>query len=172
MRLRPFRAIFYDIICIDHIDQFKLTPQSNAAVSSSALDEVFDADELDQSVAEIEASVFPEDTHASAPETHAEAEAAIAEVAAAASPVTPAPATPPLEKVNPVTQASPKNIAPTALTGSATIGGNTVEGMVAGLMEPVVKEWIDANLPAIVERRVESEINQIAAKVIAALRDT
>ena len=60
---------------------------------------------------------------------------------------------------------------PTASPVAAAIGGNTIEGMVAGLMQPIIKEWIDANLPTIVERRVEEEINQIASKVIAALRD-
>lgn len=61
--------------------------------------------------------------------------------------------------------------APAAPVGLATAGGNTIEGMVSSLMQPIIKEWIDANLPAIVERRVEAEINQIAAKVIASLRD-
>lgn len=60
---------------------------------------------------------------------------------------------------------------PIASPVATSIGGNTVEGMVAGLMQPIIKEWIDANLPAIVERRVEAEINQIASKVITALRD-
>jgi len=60
---------------------------------------------------------------------------------------------------------------PAANFGTAAVGGNTIEGMVSGLMQPIIKEWIDANLPTIVERRVEAEINQIAAKVIAALRD-
>lgn len=55
-----------------------------------------------------------------------------------------------------------------ALTGGA---GTALEGLVSELMKPIIQEWIETNLPNIVERRVEAEINQIAAKVISALRD-
>ena len=72
---------------------------------------------------------------------------------------TPAPVTPP-------------TASPSAASAAAALAGNsTLEGLVSELMKPVIKEWIDANLPNIVERRVEAEINQIAAKVISALRD-
>ena len=64
--------------------------------------------------------------------------------------------------------ATPVPVATAALTGGA---GTALEGLVSELMKPVIKEWIDANLPNIVERRVEAEINQIASKVISALRD-
>lgn len=74
-----------------------------------------------------------------------------------------------------VAQAPP--IAATAAPAAAAAaplsaaGNSALEGLVSELMKPVIKEWIDTNLPNIVERRVEAEINQIAAKVIAALRD-
>ena len=66
------------------------------------------------------------------------------------------------------TQAQAAPVATAALTGGA---GTALEGLVSELMKPIIQEWIDTNLSNIVERRVEAEINQIAAKVISALRD-
>jgi uncharacterized protein len=43
--------------------------------------------------------------------------------------------------------------------GSST----TLEGLVTELMRPMLKEWLDANLPAIVEAKVQSEIARITA---------
>ena len=42
--------------------------------------------------------------------------------------------------------------------GSAT----TIEGLMRELLRPMLKEWLDANLPAIVERKVEEEVQRIA----------
>lgn len=39
--------------------------------------------------------------------------------------------------------------------------GATIEDMVAELLKPMMKEWLDANLPAIVERIVEREIKRL-----------
>ncbi|MGE3714869.1 MAG: DUF2497 domain-containing protein [Alphaproteobacteria bacterium] len=39
--------------------------------------------------------------------------------------------------------------------------GNSLEGIVAGMVRPMIKEWLDDNLPAIVERIVEQEIKRI-----------
>ncbi len=67
---------------------------------------------------------------------------------------------------------TPSAASPAAVSTAAALTGNsTLEGLVSELMRPVIKEWIDNNLPAMVERRVEAEINQIATKVISALRD-
>ena len=80
--------------------------------------------------------------------------------------------TPPQEVTMPQpaqqTQAQAVPVAAAALTGGA---GTALEGLVSELMKPIIQEWIETNLPNIVERRVEAEINQIAAKVISALRD-
>lgn len=38
----------------------------------------------------------------------------------------------------------------------------TLEGVVRDLLRPMLKEWLDANLPAIVEARVEAELTRIA----------
>lgn len=38
----------------------------------------------------------------------------------------------------------------------------TIEGVVRELLKPMLKEWLDKNLPAIVESRVEAELERIA----------
>ena len=53
----------------------------------------------------------------------------------------------------------------TRLAGSLRIAdqpGQTVEGVVRELLKPMLKEWLDRNLPAIVESRVEAELERIA----------
>jgi uncharacterized protein len=44
----------------------------------------------------------------------------------------------------------------------ADMPGQTVEGVVRELLKPMLKEWLDQNLPAIVESRVEAELERIA----------
>jgi cell pole-organizing protein PopZ len=46
--------------------------------------------------------------------------------------------------------------------------GHTVEDLVRELMRPMLKEWLDANLPGIVDRLVRQEIERIARNVDAA----
>lgn len=51
------------------------------------------------------------------------------------------------------------------LAGSLRIAdthNQTVEGVVRELLKPMLKEWLDRNLPAIVEARVEAELERIA----------
>jgi uncharacterized protein len=40
--------------------------------------------------------------------------------------------------------------------------GQTVEGVVRELLKPMLKDWLERNLPAIVEARVEAELERIA----------
>jgi cell pole-organizing protein PopZ len=40
--------------------------------------------------------------------------------------------------------------------------GTTVEDMVAAMLRPMMKEWLDTNLPAIVERVVEREVRKLS----------
>ena len=40
----------------------------------------------------------------------------------------------------------------------------TLDGLVADLLRPLLKEWLDANLPAIAERLVKQEIERISAQ--------
>jgi uncharacterized protein len=41
-------------------------------------------------------------------------------------------------------------------------GDNTIEGLVRELLKPMIKDWLDANLPGIVEEKVEAEVQRIA----------
>ncbi|TRO93747.1 DUF2497 domain-containing protein [Glycocaulis profundi] len=52
-----------------------------------------------------------------------------------------------------------------ALSGSlkvATDNNQTLEGIVRELMKPMLKQWLDDNLPSIVEEKVQAEIERIA----------
>ncbi len=42
--------------------------------------------------------------------------------------------------------------------------GKTLEDIVTELLQPMVKEWLDANLPAIVEEKVEDEVQRVARR--------
>lgn len=53
--------------------------------------------------------------------------------------------------------------APAAPAGDLTfLSGSTVEGMVAEMLKPMLKGWLDANLPGIVERAVKAEVERIS----------
>lgn len=43
--------------------------------------------------------------------------------------------------------------------------GETVEGLVAHLLRPMLKEWLDANLPVIVQKEVQREIQRISTSL-------
>ncbi|MEM9168506.1 MAG: DUF2497 domain-containing protein [Pseudomonadota bacterium] len=40
----------------------------------------------------------------------------------------------------------------------------TLEEIVVDMLNPMVKEWLDANLPGIVEEKVEDEIRRVARR--------
>ena len=42
------------------------------------------------------------------------------------------------------------------------VSGSTVEGMVAEMLRPMLKDWLDANLPGIVEEAVRKEVERIS----------
>lgn len=49
------------------------------------------------------------------------------------------------------------------LITSMDLGGeNTIEALVREMLKPMIKEWLDANLPGIVESKVEAEVQRIA----------
>ena len=99
---------------------------------------------------------------------------AVEQVVAAAAPApTPAPARAPVVEApappEPTILAPPTTHAAAGalakLAGSLRIAdtnGQTVEGVVRELLKPMLKEWLDKNLPAIVESRVEAELERIA----------
>ena len=43
--------------------------------------------------------------------------------------------------------------------------GQTLEGLVRGILKPMLKEWLDANLPDLVERLVHEEIQRMVRDV-------
>lgn len=45
---------------------------------------------------------------------------------------------------------------------AATPGGNTLEGMVQAMMRPMLKQWLDDHLPALVENVVREEVERVA----------
>jgi uncharacterized protein len=42
--------------------------------------------------------------------------------------------------------------------------GSTVEGLVAHLLQPMLKEWLDTHLPRIVEEKVEAELARVSRR--------
>jgi len=42
------------------------------------------------------------------------------------------------------------------------LSGSTVEGIVAEMLKPLLKDWLDANLPGIVQTAVKAEVERIA----------
>jgi len=44
-------------------------------------------------------------------------------------------------------------------------GNRTIEDLVKEVMRPMIKEWLDAHLPAMVERLVRREIDRIARRI-------
>ena len=55
-------------------------------------------------------------------------------------------------------------LAPNTTLPGVFISGNTVEAMVGELIKPMLKDWLDANLPRIVAEKVEAEVARIARR--------
>jgi cell pole-organizing protein PopZ len=53
--------------------------------------------------------------------------------------------------------------APAQMESPVFRSGNTVENLVQELLRPMMKEWLDANLPKIVQQAVEKEVRRIAS---------
>ena len=45
--------------------------------------------------------------------------------------------------------------------GDPSIGPKTIEDLVKEVMRPMIREWMDANLPSLVERLVSREIERL-----------
>lgn len=45
-------------------------------------------------------------------------------------------------------------------------GSDTLEGMVRDMLKPMLKDWLDANLPEIVERMVAQEVARISGRSV------
>ncbi len=46
----------------------------------------------------------------------------------------------------------------------AVEGGDTLEGLVREMLKPMLKDWLDANLPEVVERVVAQEVARISGR--------
>jgi len=58
-------------------------------------------------------------------------------------------------------------VAPAVAAATVTapaVGGRTMEDVVLDALRPMLKEWLDANLPALVEAMVAKEISRITGK--------
>ena len=47
---------------------------------------------------------------------------------------------------------------------SPTVGGRALEDMVSEMLRPMLQQWLDSNLPAIVERLVQQEIQKMSKR--------
>jgi len=108
-------------------------------------------------------------------------ETSVKEVLPAAEPA-PAPLPPPIAAPEPLISEPVANTAASKLSsladtveierlssapaGASYIGNGhrTLEDMVIELMRPLLKDWLDANLPGVVERLVQKEIERIARR--------
>lgn len=52
----------------------------------------------------------------------------------------------------------------TSITSRTGFAGHTVEDVVRELLRPMLRDWMDANLPTLVERLVEAEIERLARR--------
>lgn len=57
-------------------------------------------------------------------------------------------------------------VLPPTSSGYAFRSGVTVEDLVMESLRPMLKEWLDANLPQIVDRKVQREIERIARQTV------
>lgn len=147
-------------------------------------------EDSDQSIFEAgeEAVLEPEPVKVTGPEFSFEEMLGSARQAAVQAPVEPAPVTPitraaparPALNASEPSMTTSARYAHTALTDDHTADvaagalgkliskmeistdNNTIEGLVRDLLKPMIKEWLDANLPGIVEEKVEAEVQRIA----------
>lgn len=53
---------------------------------------------------------------------------------------------------------------PAAANPGPSVGGQTIEDLVKEMLRPMLKEWLDTNLPPMVERYVEREIARLTRR--------
>jgi uncharacterized protein len=131
--------------------------------------------ELTQPAEEVDDDIVFEDpkVEAPAPVSAAPAPAAAAPAPQPAPPpaqprVAPAPAPAAAEPVETILSAPAAHVTADAfsrLAGSVRVAdspGQTLEGLIRQLVRPMLKEWLDAHLPSIVEAKVEAELDRIS----------
>ncbi|MBI1263171.1 MAG: DUF2497 domain-containing protein [Alphaproteobacteria bacterium] len=106
---------------------------------------------------------------APAPAPEPQPEPAPAPAAAAPRPA-PRPAPQPEPEEDALLDAAPASLAAgmfAALSDNLRVSseqGQTLEGIVREMMRPMLKKWLDDNLPAIVEEKVQAEVERIARR--------
>jgi len=104
------------------------------------------------------------------PEAEPEPEPAPEPVAAARPAREPEPAPQPEPDDDSLLDAAPASLAAgmfAALSDNLRVSsdqGQTLEGIVREMMRPMLKKWLDDNLPAIVEEKVQAEVERIARR--------
>ena len=66
------------------------------------------------------------------------------------------------ELLTPTTEAAVKHTFAKLSGLSMTNSDMTLEALMRDMLRPMLKEWLDENLPAVVERMVEKEISRIS----------
>lgn len=141
----------------------------------------------DEDVLVLESSMMRSDLPTPAPAPSAEAAAADPPpVASAPPPSAPSPSMPePPDEAEPMPPSGAGLVAPeTAAAAAASVaglvrtlasdralqvraGGPTIEDLVRQMLRPLLKDWLDANLPALVERQVRAEIERVVGRAIS-----
>lgn len=93
------------------------------------------------------------------------------EVATPPDPVAPPDPTPDLVAPEPAAAAASSvgNLVRALTAGRATqvySGGPTLEDIVRAELRPLLKEWLDSNLPSVVERLVRAEIERVVGRAV------
>ena len=152
-------------------------------------DEAAPAAPADEDVLVLEPSMMRSDLPAPAPAPAPVAESAAADpppVASGPPPSAPSPSMPePPDEGEPLPPSGAGLVAPeTAAAAAASVaglvrtlasdralqvraGGPTIEDLVRQMLRPLLKDWLDANLPALVERQVRAEIERVVGRSIS-----
>jgi uncharacterized protein len=85
-------------------------------------------------------------------------------VRAAAAPATEAPAEPIVSESALQATRGPLEALSRMVVKPEVTGSDTLEGMVRELLKPMLRDWLDANLPRLVEEMVAKEISRITGR--------
>lgn len=96
--------------------------------------------------------------------TQPEAPAKPARAAAAAAPAAEAPAEPIVSESAVQATRGPLEALSRMVVKPEVTGSDTLEGMVREMLKPMLRDWLDANLPRLVEDMVAKEISRITGR--------
>ncbi|GGE13178.1 hypothetical protein GCM10011529_19440 [Polymorphobacter glacialis] len=68
------------------------------------------------------------------------------------------------EETLPVLVQTAAPVPPADLGAVAIPGGMTLDTLMRSMLEPMLKDWLDANMPEIVERIAQAEIKRLTGK--------